>query len=124
VLQGLVAYLRSKGVNNIVAIYSSFLIFLGTVIGFFFSVLPLVWSQLTSLIRDMPIIVTKLKKLVISLQEEYSGLITVQELDHIIQNLTAEVAYFGQWILSQSLEGLPIFITTMIYLIVVPILVF
>ncbi len=124
VLQGLVGYLRSKGVNNTVAIYSSYLIFLGAVAGFFFSVLPLVWRQLTSLIRDMPVIVTKLKKLVFSLQEEYSTIITLQELDTIIQNLTAEVANFGQWILSQSLEGLPVFITAMIYLIVVPILVF
>jgi putative permease len=124
VLQGLVVYLRSKGVNNLVAIYISFLFFLGTVLGFFFSILPLVWRQLTALIRDMPVIVTKLKKLVFSLQEEYSTLITLQELDTIIQNLTAEVANFGQWILSQSLEGLPVFITTMIYLIVVPILVF
>jgi putative permease len=72
----------------------------------------------------MPIIVTKLKKLIFSLQEEYSSIITLQELDTIIQNLTAEVANFGQWILSQSLEGLPVFITAMIYLIVVPILVF
>ncbi len=124
VIQGLVVYLRSKGVNNLVAIYISFLFFLSIVVGFFFSVLPLVWRQLTSLIRDMPIIVTKLKALVFSLQEEYSNLITLQELDHIIQNLTAEVANFGQWILSQSLEGLPVFITAMIYLIVVPILVF
>ncbi len=124
VLQGLVVYLRSKGINNLVAIYSSYLIFLGAVVGFFFSVLPLVWRQLTSLIRDMPVIVTKLKKLVFSLQEEYSTIITLQELDTIIQNLTAEVANFGQWILSQSLEGLPVFITAMIYLIVVPILVF
>lgn len=124
VLQGLVGYLRSKGVNNVVAIYLSFLVFLGTVAGFFFSVLPLVWRQLTSLIRDMPVIVTKLKKLVFSWQEEYSMIITLQELDAIIQNLTAEVANFGQWILSQSLEGLPVFISAMIYLIVVPILVF
>tara|TARA_R110002072_G_scaffold89737_10_gene201076 strand:- start:3607 stop:4680 length:1074 start_codon:yes stop_codon:yes gene_type:complete len=124
VLQGLVAYLRSKGVNNLVAIYLSYLFFLGTVVGFFFSVLPLVWRQLTSLIRDMPDIATKLKKLIFSLQEEYSTLITLQELDLMLQNLTSEMANLGQWLVSQSLEGLPIFITTMIYLIVVPILVF
>mgnify|MGYP003632845586 FL=1 len=124
VLQGLVGYLRYKGVNSIVAIYSSYLFFLGAVVGFFFYIFPLVWRQLTSLIRDMPVIVTKLKKLVFSLQEEYSNIITLQELDAIIQNLTADVASFGQWILSQSLEGLPVFITAMIYLIVVPILVF
>lgn len=124
VLQGLVSYLKAKGVNPSVAIYTSYLVFLGTVLGFFFYLLPLVWRQLTSLIKDMPVIVTKLKKLVFSLQEEYAGIITLQELDTIIQNLTAEVANFGQWILSQSIEGLPVFITAMIYLIVVPILVF
>ena len=124
VLQGLVVYLRSKGVNNLAAIYLSYLFFLGTVLGFFFSVLPLVWRQLTSLITDMPTIVTKLKKLVFSLQEEYSTIITLQELDLMLQNLTSSVANLGQWIVSQSLEGLPIFITAMIYLIVVPILVF
>lgn len=124
VLQGLVMYLRSKGVNKIVAVYLSYLFFLGTVLGFFFSILPLVWRQLTSLIKDMPVIITKLKKLVFNLQEEYSTIITLQELDTIIQNLTSEVANFGQWILSQSLEGLPVFISAMIYLIVVPILVF
>ena len=67
ILQGLVGYLRSKGVNNLVAIYISFLFFLGTVLGFFFYILPLVWRQLTSLIRDMPVIVTKLKKLVLKI---------------------------------------------------------
>ncbi|MFV1872201.1 MAG: AI-2E family transporter [Oleiphilus sp.] len=124
VLQGLVAYLRSKGVPKVAAVYVSYLFFLGIVLGFFFSILPLVWRQLTALIRDMPTIVTKLKKLVFSLQEEYSTIITLQELDIIIQDLTSEVANLGQWVLSQSIEGLPVFITAMIYLIVVPILVF
>ena len=124
VLQGLIAYLRSKGVNKIVAIYTSYLFFLGVVLGFFFSVMPLVWRQLSALIVDMPTIVSKLKRLIFELQEEYSSLITLQELDTIIQKLTFEMANFGQWMFSLSLESLPVFITAMIYLIVVPILVF
>lgn len=124
VLQGLIGYLRSKGVNNLVAVYASYLIFLGTVFGFFFSIMPLVWRQLSALIKDMPTLVTKLKRLVFELQEEYSSIISLQELDTIIQKLTTEMASFGQWMLSLSLESLPVFITAMIYLIVVPILVF
>lgn len=124
VLQGLISYLRSLGVNKSVAVYSSYLVFLGLVLGFFFSVMPLVWRQLTSLIKDMPAIASKLKKLIFELQEEYSTFISLQELDTLLQKLTAEVANFGQWILSLSLESLPIFITAMIYVIVVPILVF
>ncbi len=124
VLQGLISYLKARGVNSLVAIYSSYLLFLGAVVGFFFSIMPLVWRQLSALIRDMPAIVTKLKRMVFELQEEYSTLITLQELDTIIHKLTAEMAKFGQWMLSLSLESLPVFITAMIYLIVVPILVF
>jgi putative permease len=124
VLQGLISYLRSKGINNLVAVYSSYLFFLGVVFGFFFSVMPLVWRQLSALIKDMPTLVTRLKRLVFELQEEYSSLITLHELDTIIQKMTTEMANFGQWMLSLSLESLPVFITAMIYLIVVPILVF
>jgi putative permease len=124
VLQGLVSYLCAKGVNKNVAVYSSFILFLGLVVGFIFSVLPLVWSQLSSLVQDSPNIFSNLKTYIFDLQEDYSTLFTVQEVDAIYQDVTAEVANFGQWLVSQSIEGFPVFITVMIYFIVVPILVF
>jgi len=124
VLQGLVSYLCARGMNKRVAVHLSFVMFLGLVVGFIFSVLPLVWRQLSSLVQDAPNIFTNLKTYIFALQEDYSSIITVQEMDSIYQDVTAEVANFGQWLVSQSIEGFPIFITMMIYFIVVPILVF
>lgn len=124
VLQGFIAYLVSKGVNKLAAIYSSYVLFLGLVFGFIFSVLPLVWRQLSSLVRDAPNIFNNLKTYIFALQEDYAYIITLKELDALYQQVTGEVANFGQWLVSQSIEGFPIFITMMIYLIVVPILVF
>jgi len=124
VLQGLVAYLTSKGCNKIVAVYTSFIMFLGVVAGFMFSILPLVWRQLSSLVKDAPNIFSNLKTYIFALQEDYSSIITIQEMDALYQDVTSEVAGFGQWLVSQSIESFPVFITVMIYFIVVPILVF
>jgi len=124
VLQGLVAYLTKRGVNKSVSIYASFVIFLGLVVGFFFSVLPLVWRQLSSLVREAPQILTNLKTYIFALQADYSSFITVKEMDGLYQDIASGVANFGQWLLSQSLESFPVFVTVMIYFIVVPILVF
>lgn len=124
VLQGFIAYLVSKGMNNKAAIYSSYILFLGVVFGFIFSVMPLVWRQLSSLVGDAPNILNNLKSHIFTLQEDYSHIITISELDALVHQATGEVANFGQWLVSQSIEGVPVFITAMIYLIVVPLLVF
>ncbi len=124
VLQGLVTYLCLKGVNKAVAVYLSFTIFIGIVIAFIFLLLPLVWGQLSSLVQDSPNIFSNLKTYIFALQEQYPALVSIQEMDDLYQKVTSEVASFGQWLLSQSIESFPVVITVLIYFIVVPILVF
>ncbi len=124
VLQGFIAYLVSKGINKTLAVYLAFIIFLGVVFGFIFSVLPLVWRQLSNLVSDAPTIFSSLKTYIFALQADYASIITYEEVDSMYQKVTGEVGKFGQWLVSQSIEGFPVFITAMIYLIVVPILVF
>ena len=124
ILQGAVSYLVRKGLGKGLAVYSSFVLFLGLVAGFFFYVLPLVWRQLTSLAQDAPSIFSNLKIYIFDLQENYSSIISMQEVDALFQDMTAEAANVGQWIVSQSIESFPVFISVMIYFIVVPILVF
>jgi len=124
VLQGMVTYLYSKGVNKTVAVYLSFAFFIGIVITFIFSLLPLVWRQLSSLVQDSPGIFSELKTYIFALQEQYPTLVSIQEMEDLYQRVTVEVAGFGQWLLSQSIESFPVVITILIYFIVVPILVF
>jgi putative permease len=124
VLQGMVTYLHSKGLNKALAVYLSFTFFIGIVITFIFSLLPLVWRQLSSLVQDFPSIFSELKTYIFALQEQYPVLVSAQEMDDLYQKVTVEVAGFGQWLLSQSIESFPVVITVLIYFIVVPILVF
>lgn len=124
ILQGIVNYLSSKGVHPGVAVYLAFGLFLASVLAFFFVIFPLLWQQLSSLVNDVPSIFASLQENVLLLQMEYPTLISIQDIDNLYQQASSEVAGFLQWLVSHSLQGLPLLITVLIYLIVVPILVF
>ncbi len=124
VLQGLVAYLVKKGLGQRVAVYLAFVLFIGLVLAFLFALLPLVWQQLSSLVSDIPRIFANLEQHLVGLQQQYPGIITIEDMENLYQQVSAEVANFLQWIVSHSLESVPVLVTFLIYLIVVPILVF
>lgn len=123
-LQGIVSFLRGKGVGPKLSIYLAFVFFVGVVFACIFSLLPLVWGQLSELVSDVPGIFNNLKTYFFALQEQYPNLVSVEEMEGFYQDITSEVASFGQWLVSQSLETVPLVITIMIYFIVVPLLVF
>ncbi len=124
VLQGMVGYMTRRGIPQKLAVYFSFLFFVGLVLAFLFSVLPLVWQQLSALVKDVPGIFGKLEVHLNELQQAYPTLVSIEDLEKLYEQASSEVASFLQWILSHSLESLPLLITILIYLIVVPILVF
>lgn len=124
VLQGLVMYLVSLGVGKKTAIYLAFVFFIGIVVTFFLVLMPLVWVQLSSLVNDVPVIFESLESYIVLAHENYPGLLTLEDIDRLYKQASAEVASFVQWAASHSLKSLPLLISFLIYLIVVPILVF
>lgn len=124
VLQGVVTYLTEKGVSPRIAVYGAFVLFIGVVLAFLFALLPLVWTQLSLLVKDIPRIFANLEQHLVGLQQQYPGFITITDLENLYQQASNEVAGALQWIVSNSLESLPLLVTFLIYLIVVPILVF
>ncbi len=124
ILQGVVGYLVGKGISQRFAVYLSFIFFIGVVLAFLFALLPLVWTQLSLLVKDIPRIFANLEQHLIGLQQQYPGIITITDLENLYQQTSAEVAGALQWIVSHSIESVPVLVTFLIYLIVVPILVF
>ena len=124
VLQGLVTYLVSHGVNKSLAIYGAFTFFIAMVTTFFLVLMPIVWAQLSSLVNDIPEILSTVESYIVMAHENYPGLLSLEDIDKIYEQASAEIASFVQWVASHSLKSLPLLITFLIYLIVVPILVF
>ena len=124
ILQGIVFSLTKKGLNEKASIYLAFTFFIAVVTTFFLVLLPLVWTQLSSLINDVPQILKTLQAHIVLMHEKYPGILKLEDIDKLYDQASAELAAFVQWLASLSLKSLPFLITFLIYLIVVPILVF
>ncbi|SDW59131.1 AI-2E family transporter [Marinobacter mobilis] len=124
ILQGLVAKLLKLGVPQGVAVIGVFLLFLGILVGFLFGLLPLVWTQVTALAGEAPRILRELQIYIEVLPEEYPNLVSIDALQAVYQEVTFEAARMTQWLVSFSLSSIPDLVAVMIYMVLLPILVF
>jgi putative permease len=123
-LQGMVTRLQRWGVPKAVAVWMVFLLFLGALGALFGIVVPLVWRQVTNLLNELPGMLVQWQAQLVHLPEQYPALVSSGQIDRIVASVNGELGQFGQWLLSQSLAGLPVLLTILVYLVLVPILVF
>ena len=124
ILQGLVAKLKSLGIPEIVAITGVFLVFLGILVGFIFGLLPLIWTQVSALASEAPRIIRELQSYLELLPQEYPHLVSAEAVNTVYQQVSAEVGQVTQWLVSFSLSSIPDLVALLIYVVLVPILVF
>jgi putative permease len=83
--------------------------------------MPLVWNQLVNLFAELPRMLIAVKKAVIALEGD---LFSKEQLSGLLINTSEQVAGLGQWVVSFSLSNISNIIGILIYIIIVPILVF
>lgn len=124
ILQGLVTKLNKLGIPEIVAIIGVFLVFLGVLVGFLFGLLPLVWTQVTNLAGEAPRIIREMQSYLELLPDQYPQLISAEAVNTVYQQVSTEVGQLTQWLVSFSLSSIPDLVALLIYMVLVPILVF
>lgn len=124
ILQGLVTKLTARGVPERLAIVIVFLLFLGTLVGFLFGLLPLIWTQVTSLASETPRIFRQSQAYIELLPKDYPSLFSVEQVNNLYQQVAGEAARMTQWLVSFSLSSIPDVFALLIYLVLLPILVF
>lgn len=123
-LEGLVERLQHLGLPRLPAVLVVFTLFCGFVLVLVIGLLPLITRQLTQLVQQLPNMILKGQELLLDLPARYPRFITEEQVRTIIASLRAEIANFGQVVLSWSLASVVGFITIAIYLFLVPLLVF
>ncbi|WP_188150204.1 AI-2E family transporter [Teredinibacter waterburyi] len=123
-MQGMVLRLRSWGVPHLVAVSITFLVLAGSLIVGLVYILPAFWRQLINLLNEMPRMLQQGQHLLLLLPKQYPTLVTETQITEVTSSLRNELAQFGQTIVSFSLAQLPILFAVLIYLVLVPILVF
>lgn len=124
ILQGLVARLTQIGLPEIVSIVGGFVVFIGTLAAFLFGLLPLIWAQLASLATEAPRIFREMRSYLELLPEQYPHLISMAAVNDFYHQVTAEAGNLTQWLVSFSLSSIPDLVGLLIYVVLVPILVF
>ncbi|MBX7275658.1 AI-2E family transporter [Pseudomonas sp. ERGC3:01] len=123
-MQGLVTTLERLRLPGGVAVGLVFALFMGLLVVFIVLVLPLLWHQLITLFNELPGMLAKWQSLLLLLPERYPHLVSDEQVLQAIEVARGEIGKFGQWALTFSLSSLPLLVNIMIYLVLVPILVF
>lgn len=124
ILDWAVTALQKKGCPHLIAVILVFLGFLGVGLAITIGIIPLVGKQLENLFADLPIMASKIKSVLMALPEKYPDFITVDQLDNMVHQVTGNFANLGNELVSFSLASFKNIVALLIYMILVPVLVF
>ncbi|WP_019569202.1 AI-2E family transporter [Thioalkalivibrio sp. ALE11] len=123
-LEGAVSKLQRLHVPRIIAVVLVLLGALLATVAALFSVVPLMSQQVTQLVRELPGMISEGQKLLLQLPERYPQLITDEQVFELMGAIRAEATQLGQQVVTFSLASARHLVDVVIYLIVVPLMVF
>jgi len=123
VLEGVVRRLCHYKVPHVLAVSLVVVGFVVTLLIFMLGLSPLISKQLTQFFLELPVMLTKGQSLLISLPQDYP-FISETQIQDIVSHVNTELASVGQLVVSQSLSSVVNLFTVLVYMVVVPLLVF
>lgn len=123
-LDGPVAALNRKGVPRMGAILVWFGLFLALLFLAVFWLLPLLIQQVSDLIHQLPAMIGEAQRTLLNLSERYPRILSEEILRDITGALKSEIGRQAQKLLTFSLSSVLGIITLLVYLVLMPILVF
>jgi putative permease len=122
-LQGVINMLVRQGVPQVLALVSTYLMFVVGFISVIVGLIPIIGRQTSLLIGELPNMISGLRDLAVALPERYSEYVSPEQFQSITQRLSDEVGRLLEQVLSFSISSFPGIIGVMIYLVLVPLLV-
>ena len=123
-LEGLIGPLQRRAVPRLFAVLVIYLGFLLVVILILFGLLPLISKQSTQLIQQIPVMLAEGQAVLQRLPELYPEVISAAQVSEIMAAIRTELMAWGQRVLSVTVASVLGLITVLIYLVLLPVLVF
>ncbi|MEO5341856.1 MAG: AI-2E family transporter [Gammaproteobacteria bacterium SHHR-1] len=123
-LEGVVAPLQHRALPRfwaVLLVFCGFMLFLVLLI---FGLLPQLSRQITDLVNQLPLMISEGQQALMLLPERYPDLLSTEQVQEVMGTLRTELANLGQKVLSLSLASLVGLITILVYLVLMPLLVF
>lgn len=123
-LEAVVIRLERLGTPRLVAVIVVFVFFLATLLFLLFGLVPMLSRQLAALIQQFPNYISQGQDLLQQLPERYPQIVSEQQIDKIITDVGGDLAGLGQQLLSWSLASVASAVGLLIFLVLMPVLVF
>jgi putative permease len=123
-LQGTMKVCKRWGMNHLVATVLVFSLFVGSLVGILFFLLPAVWQQMSQFFYELPRMAKEGQTLLLHLPERFPELVTEEQVRQWSKQIGDELAQLGQLAVSFSISGITGVMAVLIYCVLVPILVF
>lgn len=124
-LLGMIEFLVKHRVPRMVAFLSTYALFLAAQAAFLFVLIPLTWGQLMMLVNEqLPQVLVESNAFLNALPEHYPDLVTAETAKDLSSFTTQTITGMVQSILSFSLSNFGSLMSVLIFLVLVPLLVF
>lgn len=123
-LDGLVELLQRSRFSRFFSLTLVYAGFVAAVILVLLVLAPLMAQQIADFLRALPLIFSRGQELLAQLPEKYPQYFDEQQIQGVISSMRNEVAHIAQSMLTTLLSSVGGFITALIYLVLVPLLVF
>ena len=123
-LEGAVSKLQAKDISRFISVnivYSLFLVFMAFIL---FGLMPLLSKQVSQFFQEVPEMMRNIQGLLLRLPEQYPDLVSEEYVWELNLNLRDSFSELGQNVLSFSLASMPAVVTILVYLILVPLMIF
>lgn len=123
-LEGPVQKTQKIHASRSLAVYIVFILFM-TFLGFLlFGLFPILSRQLSQFLQEVPYMISNGQELLLKLPQQYPEIISEDAVREVILAIKSGVSDLGQSVLSISLASIPAIITVLVYLILVPVMIF
>ena len=116
--------LQRLGCSRTCATSMVLIVFAGILLVMVLIVAPVAWQQGINLLRDLPNMLNKLYVYAAGLPKRFPALVDAGIIDIIVENLRSRLTGLGESLVKYSLASLVGLMTLMIYLVLVPLMVF
>jgi putative permease len=123
-LEAVVQRLERLGMPRLGAVIVVFLLFLAVLFFLLFGLVPMLTRQLSQLVQQIPNYISQGQTLLAELPERYPQIISEAQLQAIFATLSSELATWGQQLLNLTLSSAASLLGLVIFLVLVPVLVF
>jgi putative permease len=121
-LEGVVLRLMRLGLARMLSVLLVFVIFLAALFLLLFGITPMITRQLAQVVQTLPVNIRELRVMLAQLTENYPQIFSEEQVARMVDDLGGELLRYGSQL--DSVSGVKSLVALLIFLVLMPILVF